>query len=126
MISRISAEDKLDYFIGSRWIDDHRSWVIKFSDMLVEAPPPTPLSQPLRCDPVSATNWALLDQQEPFISYRVLPSSSLHYNYIVSDLELVAHLREKLWRFLFAEDVKESGRGYSSLTSVDKYNIRVW
>jgi hypothetical protein len=125
MIDTVSSADERAYAVGSRWIDDEHSWVIKFPDS-PDPHTPTPLSPALRDDPVVATNWALLDSVQPWISYRILQSSSLHYVYVMSDAELHAHLREKLWRNLFAEYMKERGAGYSELTAQSKFNIRVW
>jgi hypothetical protein len=126
LVDKILPDDEHIYAIGARWIDDEHSWVIDLPTLPGCPVSPTILSDSLHDDPVAASNWALLDNAQPYITYRILASPSLHYSYVISDLEFYAHLREKLWRSLFSEYMKGQGQHYGKLTACQRYDIRVW
>jgi hypothetical protein len=114
------------YAFGSRWIDDRYSWVIGLPPLSINAPPPTPLSRPLPQDPVAVTNWALINTSEPIIDYYVVTGADLQYDYVLSDLELFAHLREKLWHNLLAQYTREISKESRQLSPANQYRIRTW
>jgi hypothetical protein len=116
------------YPTESRWIDDRHSWVVKlpFVDW---TGPSNALAAPMPTDPVAATNWRLLRPNNPFIAFTTFRGYDLRYEYVITDLELLQHLRETMWRPLFAaykEFNKWNGPNADPLTPEDSYATRTW
>jgi hypothetical protein len=111
---------------GSRWITGKDSWTLSLSPLTADhgCHSPTPSSKPLMQDPVVATNWSLLKPSDPFLAYRLFSGPHLHYDYVLTDLELFGHLRETMWRQQFTEYTK--AKGSRGLSPQQRFQIREW
>jgi hypothetical protein len=113
----------------SRWIDDEHSWVIQLPDVDWTGPT-TALSVSMSKDPVAATNWRLLRPSEPFITFFIFRGYDLRYDFVLTDLEFMLHIRETMWRPLLAEfknwQEVTSTSGPVKLTPEERYIKRRW
>jgi hypothetical protein len=122
------SQGDFSFPIESRWIDDKHSWVVKLPSVDWTGPS-NALAAPIPTDPVVATNWRLLRPSNPFIAFTIFSGYDLRYEYVIADLELLQHLRETMWRPLFAaykEFDKWNGPNAEPITPEDSYAKRTW